>query len=421
MADLRPLSGVLPSNATRYIRDLAIEVERLLDLDVDTIRTLWNPHDCPEEMLPYLAWALSVDIWDPSWNLLKKRSVVASAFCDHRIKGTRAGLERYLGYVDATLIQCLTPPQGIYLAPALDKDEQDAWLALMPQLRIYQRSKPGSDANGVLTFIGLDPIGSNGNGIGLDAAETLYGKFPVLYDRGTVTPLKVAEIVRSTQTRASQSTQRASLTGQGGHSHLGLDVVGDLFIGDSGLDPQLFTYTIDATYDHASSELSLNSVPVGLEPIDVRSTRESEQGLAGPNAHVGDGIGTVYLTQDLGAFLIYDLIRLHDPARPVPSVDAYSFVGVSRFSMPAYHAEALIEAPDTAPSPIAFTGDFIGECFVFAEDRTRIEAVLDAACAAKALRDKLLVTFETTRDRTWADGIPLDGSFRLGERLPAFL
>ena len=28
------------------------------------LRQLWNPYTCPVELLPYLAWAWSVDRWD---------------------------------------------------------------------------------------------------------------------------------------------------------------------------------------------------------------------------------------------------------------------------------------------------------------------------------------------------------------------
>lgn len=67
-----------------------------------TLRTLWNPQTCPIALLPYLAWAFSVDRWDFDWPEATKRSVVASAFFVHRRKGTISALRRVvepLGYL----------------------------------------------------------------------------------------------------------------------------------------------------------------------------------------------------------------------------------------------------------------------------------------------------------------------------------
>lgn len=38
------------------------------------IRQVWTPEECPVELLPYLAWALSVDQWDKDWPAEKKDS-----------------------------------------------------------------------------------------------------------------------------------------------------------------------------------------------------------------------------------------------------------------------------------------------------------------------------------------------------------
>lgn len=66
------------------------------------LRTLWNWRTCPVNLLPYLAWALSVDRWDENWPETTKRSVIASSFYVHAHKGTIAALRRVvepLGYL----------------------------------------------------------------------------------------------------------------------------------------------------------------------------------------------------------------------------------------------------------------------------------------------------------------------------------
>lgn len=66
------------------------------------LRTLWNPWTCPAALLPYLAWAMSVDRWDFNWPEATKRSVIASSFFIHQHKGTISALRRVvepLGYL----------------------------------------------------------------------------------------------------------------------------------------------------------------------------------------------------------------------------------------------------------------------------------------------------------------------------------
>ncbi len=66
------------------------------------LRQLWNPQTCPVQLLPYLAWAWSVDRWDSGWSESTKRGVVTAARYVHRHKGTIGAIRRVvepLGYL----------------------------------------------------------------------------------------------------------------------------------------------------------------------------------------------------------------------------------------------------------------------------------------------------------------------------------
>lgn len=66
------------------------------------IRELWNPDLCPLHLLPYLAWAFSVDRWDMNWSEKTKRDAIKSAMFIHKHKGTIGALRRVvepLGYL----------------------------------------------------------------------------------------------------------------------------------------------------------------------------------------------------------------------------------------------------------------------------------------------------------------------------------
>jgi len=90
---------LLPPNSTTL--ELATEASMAIAFDHDVaIDHLWSADDCPIELLPYLAWALSVDTWSTDWPEHVKRQVVASAVYVHRFKGTPAGIKAALNALD---------------------------------------------------------------------------------------------------------------------------------------------------------------------------------------------------------------------------------------------------------------------------------------------------------------------------------
>lgn len=86
--------SLLPPNASTSER--AIEDTLRLDIDLSVVGTLWDPATCPAEVLPFLAWGLSISRWDPSWTEAEKRAAIADAIPFHRRKGTRGIVEEVL-------------------------------------------------------------------------------------------------------------------------------------------------------------------------------------------------------------------------------------------------------------------------------------------------------------------------------------
>lgn len=97
------MPDLLPSNATP--QELAIErsTARLSAPDVP-IADLWNPATCPVELLPWLAWALSVDTWDDTWSEAVKRSQIANSISIHRRKGTAKAVKDVVASFGASLL-----------------------------------------------------------------------------------------------------------------------------------------------------------------------------------------------------------------------------------------------------------------------------------------------------------------------------
>lgn len=96
----RLYSPLLPPNQTRLEASLANAAA--MDHTPELLTQLWDAQRCPVQLLPWLAWTLSVDEWDEAWTETQKRAQVLGAIALHRKKGTpwavkqallRAGME----------------------------------------------------------------------------------------------------------------------------------------------------------------------------------------------------------------------------------------------------------------------------------------------------------------------------------------
>ena len=105
---------LLPRNATALERQAAQALAQIQRVPIP-LRQLYNPDLCPVPLLPYLAWAFSVDRWDSKWTEAAKRSAIRSAYYIHSRKGTIGSLRRVvepLGYLIEVVEWWQTSPLG---------------------------------------------------------------------------------------------------------------------------------------------------------------------------------------------------------------------------------------------------------------------------------------------------------------------
>ncbi|RPE74626.1 phage tail protein I [Vulcaniibacterium tengchongense] len=81
------MNSLLPPNATALERALESVTARIGEVPTPA-RDVWNPDTCPADLLPWLAWSLSIDAWKPYWPEHVKRSRIRSAIDIQRAKGT---------------------------------------------------------------------------------------------------------------------------------------------------------------------------------------------------------------------------------------------------------------------------------------------------------------------------------------------
>lgn len=92
------MNDLLPPNATAPERALSEAVQRIGDVPV-IVKQVWNPTTCPPDLLPWLAWAMSVDEWDVVWNDAQKREAVRQSMRIHEKKGTVDAVKRAINAV----------------------------------------------------------------------------------------------------------------------------------------------------------------------------------------------------------------------------------------------------------------------------------------------------------------------------------
>jgi phage tail P2-like protein len=109
------VSTLLPPSASQ-LEQLAAQALARIERVPIPIRDLVNPDRCPVDLLPYLAWAFSVDRWDSNWSEAAKRQVIKTSYYVHSRKGTIGALRRVvepLGYLIEVLEWWQTVPEGV--------------------------------------------------------------------------------------------------------------------------------------------------------------------------------------------------------------------------------------------------------------------------------------------------------------------
>lgn len=107
--------SLLPRNS-QQLEHLAARALAQIERVPIPLRQLSNPDTCPGDLLPYLAWAFSVDRWDSKWPEDTKRAAIRAAYFIHSRKGTIGALRRVvepLGYLIEVLEWWETIPEGV--------------------------------------------------------------------------------------------------------------------------------------------------------------------------------------------------------------------------------------------------------------------------------------------------------------------
>lgn len=409
---------LLPSASDVFVKAAEEVFGTALDaIEPEVIKTFWDPDLCPAEYLSVLAHALSVDLWNESWSELKKRSVLRRWVMLEFSKGTLQGYTDFIEIEGGTVKEYVLPPGGIFAAPDLTKEQWDAWTDQHPRVMIKLATRTGEWIAPLDTF--ADETFADEDFVGLDDGYVLRARRAVLreYAGAPDIDIQLVQLTTEESVRESVLTERVIIPAEDPVSIFADDGFSDDgFVNAVDTGQLSFSYQLSRSYIHRDSRLWLDTVPVGYEPRDTKYYRVSDIGDAGDDVFADDGgSDDCFATPDLAAELMGDVLYLHNPDIAAPMVDGNSFADHSRVDTRRFHAEFRIDLGVLAGPDDTYVDDsFADEAFAVPEDDTARESCFQAIGAARAKRDRVLVTFQNQRLRTLGDGFPLSKGAPIG-------
>lgn len=408
--------AIVPGSAAARERAIDnVSEARRASFDVDIIRRAKDPWACPEHLLPYLAYERSVDIWRQDWPVEKQRTVIDAAPEDHRRKATEDGIARYVAHAGGELVETLTPPQAIYAAPDLSRQQWDEWVAKHPKVRITLAHGTVELEDG--TGIFADATFADCDFDTFDWGPALAGRRAYLVQDGVHTPLQLQDVALREARRDPCVEERVVLPGEAGLAMFADDGFADVNMVDAvDRAPAVYTFRLVREATALDGDLILTVVPIGFEPRDTTWRRESDLwedpwGIYADCGFADDG----FVTPDISAEKLADVLYLYDPRVPSPEMIGISFADISRVGMEAHNARLMIDLRQPErPGETYADISYCDTSFALPIDESHERFMLDAVASAKKLSDRIGATFATHRLRTLADGLPLDGSYRFG-------
>lgn len=429
-------SSLVPRNATPMERAFSLASADQPRLPAELLGALYDPMACPERLLPYLAWAFSVDIWKEEWSTEKKRAVIAASPALHRLKGTKPGLEKHLDIVGASLVRLRQPPAKFIPDPALTKEEREAYLARFRQIRVYPfRSRGTATFQAYANSGGRLPRLFAGAGFWPAKTDAIgrIGRRAYLYEPRTGAETPIVRVVRETigETREAIAFEQFRLPGKSGFGMFASEGARRRqFAIDTGARSRIHAMTIRSAYDSRSDVLHLVGSLPSDQPIDVRPRKVAQPGqrrlgqlftrLCGdPASFIGraaDGRYRLFLPYGTAGERIFDQVYLHDPERLPDKRHARTFAGASFLGLPPHHLIATVRLRG-GRSRFAF-GRFAWG-FVVASRKDAVTDAIMATAVSKAAAEKVLLRTRTMRPATAGDRLAL-GSVTVGEWIKDF-
>lgn len=413
---------LLPPNHTAFEEAFDLTGARIDELPVDVPR-LVRPWEIPATHLAWLAWGLSVDLWEKEWSEETHRTLAARALPMHARKGTQASIEEHIRIMGADPRRFIVPPAKTFMMEGLTEEERQAFLARFPQLRIYPFV-----TRGTYRFAHFTSMAFGRTKAYLDAccvkdvgAWSRFTRTARLWDRGEETTLTIRAVTPEGVGRFHAAAFDEVILGAKPTRALHLDAppkAKAFLVDDMGVAQRMIRISRDASYSWRLGRETYTTTYPDADLVDVRPQHIAEQHFGQPTA--------VYATRRqfiLGKHIpptiswrfIYERWHIHDPDR-VPDVRIRStHLGFTRLGMPPYHAEVRTRISGTQAPRTA--GPFVNG-YLMTGNRKPIADVREAVRVSKSLRDRILLDTRTSRLPRAGDRVKV-GTVRLGHFIEA--
>jgi phage tail P2-like protein len=391
---------ILPRNRTPWEAAVEAVSDARFPLPTRLISDVWSPDNCPIELLPYLAYGLSVDLWSDEWTETHKREACRKALRLHRLKTTPAGIRAHVAMTGAEVLRIIRPPARESLRGAMTEADRLAWLDSLPQIRIYPFYHKGfAKSRHFCTGPGAR---HQWHGQGYNRTSrgfAIYGRRATFYDRGaevevTIGGTDLADVDRVYLRR------KAPLRMFYGH---GFRTRGSYIRTSAGE-----TNTLTVRMSEANQAFAIEP---SMTPVDVRPKRIAQKRIA-PAKRAFFGRHGGFLKESFGPLLIYDRLALNDPTRLGARQKVRSYHGHGRFGIDPFTAEIRIRVPMLRKRRRACR--WHGAGFRRAADMTPLNKAIEAVRVSKAFRDTVLIDTYTQGTVNFAGGLRF-GEFVFGQ------
>ena len=348
-----PRQTLLPPNHTQFEEAADLTGARIEELPVE-IPKLVRPYDIPATHLAWLAWGLSVDLWEQDWGREKSRTLAAKALPMHARKGTQASIAEHIRIMGADPRRFIVPPSKTYLMEALMEEERLAFLARLPQLRVYPFVARGTYrfAHFTSSAFGRAKAFLNACTVKDVGAWSRFLRTAKLWDRGEETTLTIRAVAPEAVGTFQAAAFDEVVLGVKPTKALHLNAPPSLrsfLVDDFGVARRLIRIPRDASYSWRLGRETYTTAWPNADLVDVRPQSVAERHEGQANALYATRqqfIAGKHLPPTISWRFIYERWHIHDPDR-VPDVRIRStHAGFTRLVMPsAFRAPAATAPP----------------------------------------------------------------------------
>lgn len=342
---------------------------------IDTVK---RPLIVTPEFLPFDAWEFSVDIWDRKWAEAKKRAISDASLRLHMKKGTAYCLREYVRYAGGEVKSIVRPPQVVYSGPSLTREEREAWLTNLPQVRVWRIRDKAFAARGKSFYGGQQRphFVELAYSTPSTALQRLRRRARWVVD-GVETDITVSEF--------GSYFRLHFRTPMGKKVFSNRPVAGDRYYLPSTAKSRLVTIRPEPRLPWRSP-VGPSLLPVNSEPERVRVA-----GTVHGNVFSGRPVGGHFLPTS-APLRVFDRYAVHDGRRVLRRPPA-QFMGVGYYGWPTHTAMVDVSIPGKRPPKAAGEGHFLPRSrFWMKHDHEPVQNVRRAIVASKRLSDRILMT-----------------------------